>query len=91
MPQFSTRRNVRHDAGDMFALVADMERYPEFVPLCRAMRVIRRVGEPEGVDIVISEMTVAYKLISERFTSRVTLDYQPLQVPNSPTSDSASR
>ena len=80
MPQFSTRRSVRHDAGDMFALVADMERYPEFVPLCRAMRVIRRIGEPEGVDIVISEMTVAYKLISERFTSRVTLDRPNLQI-----------
>ena len=80
MPQFSTRRTVRHDAGDMFALVADMERYSEFVPLCRAMRVIRRIGEPEGVDIVVAEMTVAYKLISERFTSRVTLDRPNLQI-----------
>jgi len=80
MPQFSTRRHVRHDAGDMFALVADMERYPDFVPLCRAMRVIRRVEEPEGVDIVLAEMTVAYKLIQERFTSRVTLDRANLQI-----------
>ena len=80
MPEFRTQRRVAHSAEQMFRLVADVERYPEFVPLCRAMRVIRRIGEPEGVDIVISEMTVAYKLISERFTSRVTLDRPNLQI-----------
>ena len=42
MPQFSTRHRVKHSAADMFDLVADIERYPEFVPLCRAMRVRRR-------------------------------------------------
>jgi len=80
MPQFSTKRRVRHDAGNMFTLVADVERYPEFVPLCRAMRVIRRIEEPEGVDIVVAEMTIAYKMIRERFTSRVTLDRPNLQI-----------
>jgi coenzyme Q-binding protein COQ10 len=80
VPQFSTKRHVRHDAGEMFALVADVERYPEFVPLCRALRVIRRVEEPEGVDILVAEMTVAYKLIRERFTSRVTLNRPNLQI-----------
>jgi len=33
MPQFTTKRQVRHSAADMFDLVADVERYPEFVPL----------------------------------------------------------
>jgi coenzyme Q-binding protein COQ10 len=80
MPQFSTRRQVQHDAGDMFALVADVERYPEFVPLCRSLRVVRRIEEPEGVDIVVAEMTVAYKMLRERFTSRVTLDRPNLQI-----------
>ena len=72
MPQFSTRRRVRHSAADMFDLVADVERYPEFVPLCRAMRVIRRTQLADR-DIVVAEMQVAYKLIRENFTSRVTL------------------
>ena len=73
MPQFSTRRRVKHAAADMFDLVADIERYPEFVPLCRAMQVRRRtqLGDRE---VVVAEMTVAYKLIQESFTSRVTLD-----------------
>jgi coenzyme Q-binding protein COQ10 len=80
MPQFSTRRMVHHNAGDMFALVADVERYPEFVPLCRSMRVIRRIEEPEGVDIIVAEMTIAYKFVRERFTSKVTLDHSNLQI-----------
>ena len=57
----------------MFDLVADIERYPEFVPLCRAMRVRRRTQSGDR-EVVIAEMTVAYKLIRESFTSRVTLD-----------------
>ena len=72
MPQFSTRRRVRHSADDMFDLVADIERYPEFVPLCSAMRVIRRTQFADR-EIVVAEMQVAYKLIRESFTSRVTL------------------
>jgi coenzyme Q-binding protein COQ10 len=72
MPQFSTRRRVRHSADDMFDLVADIERYPEFVPLCRAMRVIRRTQLVDR-EIVVAEMEVTYKLIRENFTSRVTL------------------
>ena len=37
MPQFSTKRRVRHTATDMFDLVADVEKYPQFVPLCSAL------------------------------------------------------
>ena len=80
MPEFSTTRRVRHAAADMFALVADVERYPEFVPLCRSLKVRQRIPEPEGVEIVVADMTVAYKLVSETFTSRVTLDRPNLQI-----------
>ena len=73
MPKFSTRRRVKHSADDMFDLVADIERYPEFVPLCRAMRVRGRTQLAER-EVIIAEMTVAYKLIRESFTSRVSLD-----------------
>lgn len=57
----------------MFALVADVERYPEFVPLCQALRVISRKRDGE-VDVILAAMTVAYKLIREDFTSEVRLD-----------------
>lgn len=80
MPEFATKRRVRHSAADMFDLVADIERYPEFVPLCQDLRVRRRVPEPEGVEIVVAEMTVAYKLVRQTFTSRVTLDRPNLEI-----------
>jgi coenzyme Q-binding protein COQ10 len=73
MPHFQTKRRVQHSASEMFTLVADVERYPEFVPLCEALRVIgrRREGETE---IILASMTVAYKLVRETFTSEVRLD-----------------
>jgi coenzyme Q-binding protein COQ10 len=80
MPEFSTRRRVRHSAAEMFDLVADVEHYPEFVPLCRALEVRKRIPEPEGVDILIADMTVAYKFVRETFSSRVTLDRANLQI-----------
>ncbi len=80
MPSFSTTRRVRHAAAEMFDLVADVERYPDFVPLCRALKVRRRIAEPENVEIVVAEMTIAYKLLQETFTSRVTLDRPNLQI-----------
>src|SRR3981081_2047152 len=79
MPQFSTKRRVGHSAADMFDLVADVERYPEFVPLCRAMRVMRRTRTDDR-EVIVAQMTVAYKLIRETFPSRVTLDRERLRI-----------
>jgi coenzyme Q-binding protein COQ10 len=80
MPQYSTKRRVRHAATEMFDLVADVERYPEFVPLCRALKVRQRKSEPDGIEVLVADMTVAYKLIRETFTSRVTLGRRNLQI-----------
>jgi coenzyme Q-binding protein COQ10 len=80
VPQFSTKRPVRHSASEMFDLVADVERYPEFVPLCRDLRVKSRTAKGEGVEILVASMTVAYKVVRETFTSRVTLDKPRLQI-----------
>ena len=64
----------------MFALVADVERYPQFVPLCRSLTVRRRTTDSEGRDVIVADMTVAYKFVHETFTSRVTLDRQKLEI-----------
>lgn len=72
MPSFATIRRVRHSAADMFALVADVQRYPEFVPLCHSLSVASRRANGEGEEI-IARMTVAYKVFRESFTSRVRL------------------
>jgi coenzyme Q-binding protein COQ10 len=80
MPQFSTKRHVRHAAEEMFDLVADVEHYPEFVPLCRSLKVRDRKSLPDGTEVLVARMTAAYKLISETFTSRVTLDRANLRI-----------
>jgi coenzyme Q-binding protein COQ10 len=80
MPQFSTRRRVQHSASDMFELVADMEKYPAFVPLCSALKVRSRTDKGEGVSVVVAEMTVAYKMIRQTFTTRDILDRANLKI-----------
>jgi coenzyme Q-binding protein COQ10 len=80
MPQFSTARRVRHSAGQMFDLVADVERYPEFVPLCKSLKVRSRTAAGPGTEVIVADMTVAYKLIRETFTSRVTLDGPNMEI-----------
>jgi coenzyme Q-binding protein COQ10 len=72
LPTFETTRRVPFTADQMFAVVADIERYPEFVPLCEALTVTaREVGSTHTTLTAI--MSVGYHAISERFTSRVTL------------------
>jgi coenzyme Q-binding protein COQ10 len=64
----------------MFDLVADVERYPEFVPLCRELKIRQRSSAEEGVEVVIADMTVAYKFVRETFRSRVSIDRPNLQI-----------
>lgn len=80
MPKFSSKRRVRHSALEMFDLVADVERYPEFVPLCKSLKIRQRTAKPDGTEIVIADMTVSFKLVREAFTSRVTLDRPNLKI-----------
>jgi coenzyme Q-binding protein COQ10 len=73
MPSFETRRKVPFTALEMFDLVADVERYPEFLPLCEGLRVLSRDGDGDPRTL-IAVMDVGYKAIRESFTSQVTLD-----------------
>ena len=79
MPSFSTTRRVPFTSRQMFDLVADMERYPEFLPLCEGLTLKKRerAGDHE---ILLAEMTVGYRAIRETFVSRVILDPARLQV-----------
>ena len=80
MPRFSNKRRVQHRAEQMFDLVADVERYPEFVPLCQSMKIRHRTPKPDGTEIVVAEMVVSFKLVRETFTSQVTLDRANLKI-----------
>jgi len=79
MPSFRTTRQVRFTARQMFDLVADLESYPAFLPLCEAL-VVRRREQRGGISVVWADMTVGYLAIRETFTSIVELDPAGLTV-----------
>ena len=80
MPRFNSRRLVKHTAAQMFDLVADVERYPEFVPLCSSLKVRQRSRKPDGTEVIVCDMTVSFKLVREAFTTQVTLDRTNLKI-----------
>ena len=80
MPRFSSKRRVRHAAQQMFDLVADVERYPEFVPLCHSLKIRQRTPKDDGTEVVVADMTVSFKLVRESFTSKVTLDRPNMKI-----------
>jgi coenzyme Q-binding protein COQ10 len=72
MPSFTTTRRVPYTPQQMFDLVADVEQYPEFLPLCEGLTV--RSRERRGTStVLVATMVVGYKAIREAFTTRVTL------------------
>ncbi len=73
MPSFSSTRRVWHSAQNMYELVRDVEQYPQFLPLCEAL-VVKSREERNGKEILIADMTVAYKFVRETYGSRVVLD-----------------
>jgi len=72
MKTFQTTRQVPHSADDMFALVADVERYPEFLPLCERL-VLRDRRPTDHGEVLVADMTVAYRFLRESFVTRVQL------------------
>ncbi|MQB36684.1 type II toxin-antitoxin system RatA family toxin [Agrobacterium tumefaciens] len=73
MPKFETHRLVKHSPDRMYDLVADVEKYPQFLPLCEALTVRSR-KERDGKILLVADMTVGYKAIRETFTTQVLLN-----------------
>jgi coenzyme Q-binding protein COQ10 len=72
MPKFEATRRVAHTPDEMFALVADVEKYPEFLPLCESLAVRSR-KERDGKTVLVADMSIGYKAIRETFTTQVLL------------------
>jgi coenzyme Q-binding protein COQ10 len=79
MPEFRTTRRVGHSAEDMFKLVADVERYPEFVPFCERLTVRGRLTEGER-ETLVADMAIGYRMVRETFTSKVIIDRKLLKI-----------
>jgi coenzyme Q-binding protein COQ10 len=69
MPTHAEQRLLPYTQEQMYALVADIERYPEFLPWCVAARVKER-----GADFISADLVIGFKMFRERFTSHVKLD-----------------
>jgi coenzyme Q-binding protein COQ10 len=79
MPKVAVNRPVRHTAGDMCELVADVERYPEFVPLCEKL-VVKARSVHERKEILVADMSVGYRAFRETFSTRVAVDRPALSI-----------
>lgn len=64
----------------MFDLVSDVDQYPKFVPLCQSIRVRGRKSLEDGREVLVADMTVAYKLIRETFTTKVTMNREKSEI-----------
>jgi coenzyme Q-binding protein COQ10 len=74
MPTHAEKRHVPYSADEMFALIADVARYPEFLPWCAAARVRERTPLPDGAgEVMEADLVVSFKVYREKFGSRVTL------------------
>ena len=72
MPHHNETRQLPHSAAQMFALVADVARYPEFLPWNSAAR-IRARYPIEGGEVMEADLVISFKLFREKFGSRVVL------------------
>jgi coenzyme Q-binding protein COQ10 len=74
MPTHAEKRTMSYSADEMYALIADVEKYPEFLPWCAACRVRSREPLPGGEgEVMDADLVISFKLFRERFGSRVTL------------------
>jgi len=69
MPTHAERRRLPYTQQQLFDLVADVERYPEFLPWCVGARVRER--KP---NVIVADLLIGYRMVRERFTSRIVLD-----------------
>ena len=70
MTVHSEKRVIRHQPQDLFDLVADVRKYPEFLPWCLAARM-----RSETDTALTAELIIGFNMFRERFTSYVELDY----------------
>lgn len=74
MPTHAEKRVVSYSADEMYGLIADVGRYPEFLPWCAAARVRSRAPLPDGSgEVMEADLVISFKVYREKFGSRVTL------------------
>jgi coenzyme Q-binding protein COQ10 len=69
MPTHAEQRVLPYTAEQLFDLIADVERYPEFLPWCMGARIRERRD-----NLIVADLLIGFRMFRERFTSKVTLD-----------------
>tara|TARA_R110000787_G_scaffold200560_5_gene311514 strand:+ start:175 stop:618 length:444 start_codon:yes stop_codon:yes gene_type:complete len=72
MPTHSETRTLPYSAQQMYDLVADVARYPEFLPWTAAAR-IKSLEDQGDHSVMDADLVISFKVFRERFTSRVVL------------------
>ncbi|WP_080456883.1 type II toxin-antitoxin system RatA family toxin [Roseovarius sp. A-2] len=73
MPSHSETRTLSYSADQMYALVADVASYPQFLPWTAAARVRKVTPQADGSDLMEADLVISFKVFRERFGSRVML------------------
>lgn len=68
MPKHTLTRNLPYSPRQLFDMVADIEAYPEFLPWCKAARILQR-----DTKVILAELLISFKVFRESYTSRVEL------------------
>jgi len=76
----SLTRILPYEPGQLFDLVGDVERYPQFVPWVLKLRAWNRRPDGEGVTLLDAEAEVGFAIVHERFSTRVRLDQPALAI-----------
>ncbi|MGF1454981.1 MAG: type II toxin-antitoxin system RatA family toxin [Alphaproteobacteria bacterium] len=74
MTVHNQRRRLPYKPDDILELVADIEKYPEFLPWCNRVIVRSRTKDDQGREIVTADLNARFKVVQESFKSRVRTD-----------------
>jgi coenzyme Q-binding protein COQ10 len=81
MPTHAEKRKMPYSAEEMYALIADIEAYREFLPWCQAARIRSRRPLPDGEgEVIDADLVISFKVFREKFGSRVTLRPEKRQI-----------
>ena len=80
MANIEMRKRLRHHWADLFKLVAELERYPEFVPCCQRTRVLSRTADGPDRTVIVSRMTVGISALHVSYANRTVADLSKRQI-----------
>jgi coenzyme Q-binding protein COQ10 len=80
MPRHNVVRMLPYAPQELWEMVGDVDRYPEFVPWITSMRTWNQRGEGDGVEVLDAEATVGFKFLREKFATRVRRNAEMMSV-----------